>query len=67
MEVPHFEPQSGVRIETDPKAAAGPVSSGDDEAVVARLADELRVITYSPKDLNYAYCGLLVHCLLQRS
>lgn len=45
VEVQEFQPQTGVRIETDPKAAAaGPTAaSGDDEAVLARLATQLRV------------------------
>lgn len=44
VDMPVFQPQSGVRIETDPEAAAAPVSSGDDEAVIAQLAEQLQAV-----------------------
>ena len=49
--VPSFTPQQGVRIETDPKAAAqapGP-TSGDDDSVIADLATQLKVWILLPR------------------
>lgn len=45
VDIPTFQPQQGVRIETDPKAASarpGP-AAGDDESTISHLAQQLRV------------------------
>jgi ubiquitin-activating enzyme E1 len=44
VDIPPFQPQQGVRIETDPKAASaapGP-AAGDDESTITSLAQQLR-------------------------